>query len=222
MREGIIWFVAACMASALVFAGLAVLVGLGAARPGCVIGGIAACATVAALLARHHLGRRATALALTFAVLLVGPSAFAEDAAVAGSFVALPWGDWTAAVLHFAGDNLGILVAAAVAALLRRLPGELANMLAVLRVEQLLDRAIGYGINTAAGAARGRVLRVDVGNAVLAEALRYAVAQAPALVRWAGGPEGIAAKIWARLDLEGTAAAPDFAAAARKAIGSMS
>lgn len=49
---------------------------------------------------------------------------------------------------------------------------------------------------------KDKTLDVDVGNKVLAQALQYAVDNAPGwLQTWAGGPEGLAKKIWARLNL---------------------
>ncbi len=81
----------------------------------------------------------------------------------------------------------------------------LANLVAIFgnaRVELLLSNAIGYGLNAVAGAVKGKTLDVDVGNQVLAAALQYAVDNAPGwLQSWAGGPEGLAKKIWARLNL---------------------
>lgn len=60
-------------------------------------------------------------------------------------------------------------------------------------------------------------LVVDVGNAVLARALQYVLDHSPAwLQSWMGGPEQIAQKIIARLNLAPDAV-PDAAAATSKA-----
>jgi hypothetical protein len=104
----------------------------------------------------------------------------------------------------------------------RQLPGNVAAILGNGRVELLLNNAINYGLNAVAGAAKGKTLDVNVGNKVLAEALQYAIDNAPKwLLTWAGGPEGLAKKIWGRLDLDpaadasGTVAAVAATAAAK-------
>lgn len=84
----------------------------------------------------------------------------------------------------------------------RQLPANLVAVFGNARVELLLRNAINYGINAVAGAVKDKTLEVRVGNEVLAKALQYAVDNAPAwLQQWAGGPEGLAKKIWGRLNL---------------------
>lgn len=124
--------------------------------------------------------------------------AMVADAAGAtpATTVTVPWGAWLAAA---APDLTAALVAVALW-LLRQLPSEISAHLRTQRVEQVLSRAIGYGLNSVAGAAHDRVLTVDVGSAVLSAALGYVVAHAPAwLVEWMGGEDDVAEKIWARL-----------------------
>jgi len=54
----------------------------------------------------------------------------------------------------------------------------------------------------AVGASKDKSLTVDVGNKVLAQALQYVIDHAPDwLTDWMGGPEQIAQKIVARLNL---------------------
>lgn len=139
------------------------------------------------------------------AAVLLAPHALAAD-----STVTVPLGAWAEAVLAFAGDHLAALVLAVVAALCRKLPAEAVNVLRMMRVEQLLDRAIGAGINEVRGAVLGKTLTIEVGSEVVARAAQYAVDHGPPnLVAWMGGPEAIAAKIRARLDLEAAAGASD-------------
>lgn len=140
-------------------------------------------------------------------LVLVWPGfAFASD-----STVTMPVGVWADAVLVFAGDHLAALVLAAVAALCRKLPAEAVNYLRMMRVEQLLDRAIGAGINGVRGAVFGKTLTIEVGSEVVAKAAQYAIDHGPpSLIAWMGGPEAIAAKIRARLDLEEDAGTPDW------------
>ncbi|WP_267422623.1 hypothetical protein [Methylobacterium sp. GC_Met_2] len=65
-------------------------------------------------------------------------------------------------------------------------------MIKGLLTQQLVERAIAFGLNTVQGAAVGMKLSVDVRSTVLANALNYAVAHAPEwFVKWVGGPAAI-------------------------------
>lgn len=126
------------------------------------------------------------------AAAMISP-AFAADTAVT-----VPWGDWIASA---ASHSAEILVMIGLW-MLRRLPGQVVAVLQMVRADQLLERAVDYGINAVAGAARGRSLTVDVGSEVAAQALRYAIDNGPGwLVSWMGGEEGVRQKIIARLEL---------------------
>ena len=115
-----------------------------------------------------------------------------------GSTVSIPWGQWVSDWVPFIASGLAALVAWG----LRQLPANIVAILGNGRVELLLNNAVNYGLNAVAGAAKGKTLDVNVGNQVLSEALNYAIANAPGwLTTWAGGPEGLAKKIWGRLDL---------------------
>lgn len=90
----------------------------------------------------------------------------------------------------------------------RRLPENIVAIIGNARVETLLQNAKGYGLNAVKDATDGKTLSVDVGNKVLAEALQYALTNGSSwLLNWGGGPEGIARKLWARLNLEPAASA---------------
>jgi hypothetical protein len=132
--------------------------------------------------------------------------AFAADAApetIAQSVsestkVTWAWG----ATVSQAGQAIAWILASIAMVLLRQLPANIVAIFGNARVELLLNNAIGYGLNAVQGAVKDKTLSVDVGNEVLAKALQYAVDNAPAwLQSWAGGPEGLAKKIWARLNL---------------------
>src|SRR6218665_1368775 len=114
------------------------------------------------------------------------------------------WGSvvstWASAVAY--------LTAAVIAWAFRFLPSQVVSILTMLRAEQFIGKAIDYGLNAAKDAAKDKVLTVDVGNQVVAEALAYILNLAPAaLIKWMGTPEQIAQKIWARLNLEPAATA---------------
>lgn len=122
--------------------------------------------------------------------------------AQAQTAVTLPVGDWIGNAVDVLFGLVMPAIAAFMAWILRRVPSAVADVLVMIRVEQLLLRATTYGLNAVKGAAANRTLTVDLGNAVLAEAVGYAIRQAPNLVQWAGGERALAEKIIARLNLE--------------------
>lgn len=151
------------------------------------------------------LARLLGAALLALACLVV--PAFAADTSV----VAIPLGSWTEQVAAVAGSVvLGILLW-----LLRQLPPAIYQALRTAQAEQLLGRAVDYALNAVAGAAKGKTLSVDVGNAVVAAAASYAVENGPGmLIRWLGGPEAIERMILARIHL-----GPDAEIVGRGAAG---
>jgi opacity protein-like surface antigen len=124
-------------------------------------------------------------------------------ALAAGTVVTVPIGTWSASLLE-------IVAAIAVPVIgwaLRFLPGQIQAVIRTAQVDQLLAKAIAYGINTTAGAARDKTLSLDVGNEVVAQALTYAVDAGPRwLEDWLGGKEGVRKRIIARLDVAPEAA----------------
>lgn len=107
-----------------------------------------------------------------------------------GSIVA----EWSSAV--------GWLLASLVLYAMRLLPQNIVAILANARVDLLLNNAIGYGVNAVAGATKDKTLDVNVGNQVLAAAINYAIENSSGwLQTWAGGPEGLAKKVWGKLNL---------------------
>jgi hypothetical protein len=75
-------------------------------------------------------------------------------------------------------------------------------------VEQLLTRAVDYGIQATVGATKDKKLEINVGNQVIANALDYAVQQGPThILNWLGGAEAIRRMIFARLNFEDDASA---------------
>jgi hypothetical protein len=137
------------------------------------------------------------ALAGLIFVILFAPAHAAE--AVAAGSIRVPIGEWLAAAASLAAP----VIALAYAFLLRHLPEQIVGILRTLRVEQILDKAIAYGVNAVAGAAQGKNLDVKLGSQVLAEAVQYAVDRAPGwVIEWTGGREGIEKMITARLPME--------------------
>ena len=142
-------------------------------------------------------------------------SSFAADAVVTpggavvvpeGTAVRIPWGAW----LSELSSTLSTVLFAAVIWGFRRLPSSIVALLQTMRAEQLIQKAIDYGLNATAGASKDKILSINVGNEVLAKAITYATEQgAPRIIGWLGGPEGISKKIIARLELPPEAAVTD-------------
>lgn len=138
-------------------------------------------------------------------VALCSPS-LAQTAQTAGDGqVVIPWGD----LLSTSASVIITLAVSVLAFALRKLPASITAVIKTYQVDQLLERAIGYGINSVAGAAKGQSLSVPVGNKVLEVALEYAVTNgSKALVEWMGGKDIVAQKIVARMDLAPDAGTP--------------
>lgn len=137
-------------------------------------------------------------------LILFAVPAMAQQVAGDGQIV-IPWGDWLAQ----SADVLVTLAGAVLAFALARLPASISATLKTFQVEQLLDKAIGYGINMVAGAAKGQALTVPVANKVIETAIEYAINNgSAALIRWMGGKDVIEQKIIARLNIVPTAGEP--------------
>lgn len=123
--------------------------------------------------------------------------------AVPDTTVAIPWGDWIIA----GRDAVAAAIMLAVTYAFRALPANIVAMLTSARVIQIIEKGIDYGLNSVAGAAKGKTLNVNVGNAVVAQAVQYVINQAPGwMVNWVGGEEGIRRMIVARLPVAEDAA----------------
>lgn len=116
--------------------------------------------------------------------------------------VTIPWGEWVQALLPILGDLILMALGLALTFAATVLPKPLYRVLMMLRAEQLLKRAVDYGLNATDRAAHGKKLEVDVANAVVYEAATYAVEAAGDVVKWLGGETGLVKKLYARLDIE--------------------
>ncbi|KQT60020.1 hypothetical protein ASG52_19890 [Methylobacterium sp. Leaf456] len=139
--------------------------------------------------------------------MLVGP-ALAETVTVNGQpVVILPWGDQIAAFAVALREPiltvlLPIVAAYAVQAIRRVYPWA-ALFLSQKRVEMMLEAAVGYGLNAVQGAAKGKTLSVEVAVPVIAKGTQYVIDTAPAaVIKAAGGRDGIAARMFRKLDLD--------------------
>lgn len=121
--------------------------------------------------------------------------------------VSAPWGNWVSAGIEQV--VLPILAAVLLALLTwaaKFLPASLrayATTKNTAAVEQLLEKAISFGLKKVAGASAGQSLTLTLGSDVLAQAAQYAIDHGPGwLLDWAGGEDGIRQKILARLDID--------------------
>lgn len=153
------------------------------------------------------------ALCAGLAVLAYADPAFAQAATTAitttttGSdtvvvvqdpVVTIPYGQWIVAAQELATP----LILAAIAFLLRALPESIVSIIRTAKVDQLLVKGIQAGINQVAGAARDKKMDIKIANEVVRKVVQYAVNEGPAwLIKWMGGPEGIKAKVIARIQV---------------------
>ncbi len=121
-------------------------------------------------------------------VVSLPPAAYAADNVV------VPVGDWI-------GQASGAIASIAVAVLSWIAAKWLPAWVRTYLTEQLLSRAVDYGIAAVAGAAKGKVLEIPVANAVLREAAIYAVDHAPTTAKWLG--DTLTPKLIARLSAAG-------------------
>lgn len=118
--------------------------------------------------------------------------------------VTIPYGDYVIEAAALIGDLAVALWPLAVAFL----PVPVRLAVSAIFGERLLRNARDYTLNAVAGAAKGKVVTVDVGNEVLATFVNYVVREgAPWLVKWLGGPEGIRKKAFRLFDFEEAATA---------------
>lgn len=135
-----------------------------------------------------------------------------------GDPLSIPYGDILSGVIDYAGTILLSIIMWA----FRFLPTQLYALAMTMRADQLLTKAITFGINATKNATRDKVLTIDVSNAVLREALAYALLHGGPLIRsFMGKPEDIAEKLWARLPVDAEAVKPNFSALAVETIVSV-
>ncbi|MER2251885.1 hypothetical protein ABS772_18365 [Methylorubrum podarium] len=166
---------------------------------------LAVALTLAAVRRLGFVGVIAAALAaLAFST---GGVFAAEVATVGDKAVILPWGDWLVALaVSLREPLLTILVpiiAGYVIQAIRKIYPWAALFLSQKRVEMMLEAAVGYGLNAVQGAAKGKTLSANVAVPVIAKGTQYVIDTAPAaVIKAAGGADGIAARMFRKLDLD--------------------
>lgn len=150
------------------------------------------------------------ALALVAVAIAFATPAFAADT------LTIPWGDWLASVLGTIAAATATVASLIITWALRLLPATLRSYVDEQRrkqAEQLLQRALDYGVNEAKGYITGKTLDIKVGSEVLAGALQYAVDHGPGwLIGWMGGAAKIRDKLLSRMTLDDGITASEVAA----------
>ncbi|TXN19348.1 hypothetical protein [Methylobacterium sp. WL9] len=117
--------------------------------------------------------------------------------------IVVQWGDAVVTGAQALSTVLVPLAVTAAGAAAARMAGPLRFLVTTTLVERLVRNASDYALNAVAGAVRGKSLTIPLGSAVIARAVQRALDQAPAwLIQAAGGPAGIAEKIFRGLTLE--------------------
>ena len=129
------------------------------------------------------------------ALALVG-AAMAQDAV--DTVVQIPIGSYADYILPAVGGIVGVAILWGIS----KIGGPVGAILKTLITEQMLKNAVNWGVAMVQGAAKDKVLEVDVGNAVAKQAADYVLKYGPKwLIDWLGGVEGIRDRIIARLDI---------------------
>lgn len=153
---------------------------------------------------------------LALAILLSAGTAQAAEAPA----VVLPWGAWLVTFAETLQTVLSPLLVALVTGLLARFMPLASYVVSRSVVEGMVRRVTDYALNAVEGAAKGQVLSVPVGSAVIAASVQRAADTVPGfLIRAAGGLPGLAETVFRRLDLEPGATAANTLAPALDAAG---
>ena len=139
------------------------------------------------------------------ACLLASAGIALASPALAITDVVIPVGEWSSGIVSFISTFVTPLVVAGVAFMFRHVPSAYVTTQNRAAVEQLLEKAIQFGLNAAKSKLPANVT-LPVSSDVVAIAARYAIANGPKVVAWAGGAKAIEDKIYARLNV--TPAAP--------------
>lgn len=153
---------------------------------------------------------------LALAILLSAGSAQAAEAPA----IVLPWGAWLVTFAETLHAVLSPLLVALVTGLLARFVPLASYLISRSVVEGMVRHVTDYALNAVEGAAKGQVLSVPVGSAVIAASVQRAADTVPGfLIRAAGGLPGLAETVFRRLDLEPAATAANTLAPALDAAG---
>ncbi|MBA9068218.1 hypothetical protein FHR71_001959 [Methylobacterium sp. RAS18] len=138
---------------------------------------------------------------------VTSPALAIEVAVVRDKTVIPPRGDWLVAPAVSVCDPVltifSPIIAASITRATRKVYPWAALFLSQRRGEMRLERAVSFRRKAANGAAKGKTLSVNVAIPVIAKGTQYVIDTAPpAVIKAAGGSDGIAARIFRKLDLD--------------------
>lgn len=169
----------------------------------------------------HKLLALGLALACLIAAVLAPALAFAAEVEPAANALAIPWGTWVIELAHIASAILVPLAVTYAGLLLRRSAPILSTLVSNALIDRMINLAVDFALNAIEGVAKGRTVSVAVAPAVIALGAQRAVdSTLPWIVRKAGGPNGIAERVFRHLDLDPTANASNTLAPALDALAS--
>ncbi len=117
-------------------------------------------------------------------------------------------------------DDFLPIIATSIARAIRKVYPWAALSLSQRRVEMRLERAVSYRRKAVNGAARGKTLSVNVAVPVIAKGTQYVIDTAPpAVIKATGGADGIAARIFRKLDLDDHASEATELVPAQEQVG---
>ena len=149
------------------------------------------------------------ALACLIVVVLAPVLAFAAEALAApASALVIPWGTWVLELAHIASAILVPLAVTYIGVLARRASPFLSVFLTNALIDRMVNLAVDFALQAIEGAAKGKTLSVAVAPAVVQLGAQRAIdSTLPWIVRKAGGPSGIAERVFRQLNLEPDASA---------------
>ncbi|BDL42413.1 hypothetical protein ACWFZ6_19250 [Methylorubrum extorquens] len=155
---------------------------------------------------------------------VTSPALAIEVAIVGHKAIILAWGDWLVALAVSLRDPVVTIflpiTAASITWAVRKVYPSAAVFLSQRRGEMRLERAVSYRRKAVNGAARGKTLLVNVAVPVIAKGTQYVIDTAPpAVIKAAGGADGIAARIFRRLDLDDHASEATELVPAQEQVG---
>ena len=117
--------------------------------------------------------------------------------------ISVPYGEWITAAMQAAVTIAVPALTGAVIYVVHKIAPRLRHTLSEQAVEQAVQEATDYVLNAVDGAAKGRMLTIEVGSHVIAKATQRVIDRGPYwLLNRAGGPYGIAERVFQRLHLE--------------------
>ncbi len=155
---------------------------------------------------------------------VASPVFAAEVATVGDRAVVVPWGDWLVALALSLREPVPTILLPIIAAYIiqavRKVYPRAALFLSQRRVEMMLEAAVGFGLNAVQSASKGKTLSANVAVPVIAKGTQYVIDTAPpAVIKAAGGADGIAARIFRKLDLDDHASEATVLVPAQERIG---